>query len=466
MTLKEAFQSKYEKLLGQEAPAFFQSLTGDAQQAYRTNPSKPQSAMLREELEHAAAIPGVPQAYYGSISGHCPAHQAGYLYSQEPSAMLPVLALDPQPDDCVLDLCAAPGSKATQIASVLGTGEGLLVANEPVPKRAKILAENLERWGSANSIVTEAKPDALAPHFPAYFDKILVDAPCSGEGMLRKHPHAMAEWTAQTPHHCADRQKTILQAALQMLKAGGQLVYSTCTFAPEENEEITSWLLENFPLTLEAVNLPGTRPAQTAWGLGRDLTKARRVWPMDGFGEGHFIAKLTLNEALATPQPSRKKGKKKKQPRSHQGLDPKQQKNWQSFLAAWPLAFELARYQLRVFGQHLWALDPRLPALDALRLHKNGLHLGAFRKNRFEPSFALSLAVKNIDTLPQIELAPSDWQAYVAGETFPHPGHQGFVLLNFNGLIVGLGKQVQGTVKNFYPKGLRFKTETPKHLVF
>lgn len=462
MQLKEPFIEKYKQLLGDEAPAFFQALqTGSASQAFRINPLKPHTEQIKNLLLDYEILNDVKDAYLGHIKGNTPLHLAGYVYNQEPSAMLAVAALAPKKGERVLDLCAAPGSKATQIAAAI-TDTGLLVANEIIPKRAKILAENLERWGQKRSIVTQQAPKELVPYFPHFFDKVLVDAPCSGEGMFRKNPAAIDEWQIDSPLNCAKRQQEILVSALQMLKASGELLYSTCTFSPEENEGIVSWLLDNYPLELMDTQLDHLSPANSAWGLGQDLTLARRSWPHRHPGEGHFLAKFRLKaevpmiESKKNTPPSKHKKKKSSPPKqAWRTMTPEETKIWQTFLQSWPLESELTDLQLAVFGQKLWAIDPNLPNLAGLKLHKNGLALGTFLKQRFEPAYGLSLAIKNFEKFPTVNLTEADWQAYAHGESFTCPGHQGFVLLLLDQTVIGLGKHVQGTVKNYLPKGLR-----------
>lgn len=449
MTLPTNFKDKYTCLLGeQEATLFFASLeTQEEQKGFRINPLK-NTIDLDEYLGFPLTkAPFSQWGYLGSINGKSPLHQAGYVYSQEPSAMIVASVADVKPGDMVLDLCAAPGGKSTQLASQL-EGKGLLVSNEIVPKRAKVLAENMERFGVVNSIITNHAPHELSQHFNGFFDKIIVDAPCSGEGMFRKDEGAIHEWSTDTPTHCAQRQKDILHETLKLLKHGGELTYSTCTFSPEENEEIVSWLVEQYPVELLPLTIPQTSKGRSEWGSVKNLDYTVRLWPHLNQGEGHFVAKLRFNGHNESNTYSPKQ--------NDLSLNKEQLNLVRVFLKQFPLPFD---YQLVRFGNNVWA-TPSIPfSLKGLRILRCGLHLGTLLKNRFEPSFALAMALsKPAQRYPHIQITFEQWKKYVNGETFSYDGNIGWVLLLYKDLTVGFGKLVQNTVKNFYPKGLRFKT--------
>ncbi len=398
-----------------------------------------------EELQPA---PYSNEGFLGTVNGKSFLHQAGYEYSQEPSAMIVGTAAAAKPGEKVLDLCAAPGGKSTQLAAQM-RGKGLLVSNEIFPKRAKILSENIERWGVSNAIVTNHAPAELVPHFSGFFDRIVVDAPCSGEGMFRKDPNAVKEWTEESPLHCQKRQQEILSSAIKMLKHEGQLIYSTCTFAPEENEEIISWLVENYPVTIEEIPLSQTvSSGRPEWGSVDGLDKTVRIWPHENQGEGHFVAKLTFHGQNPTCKEKKVRKKRKEQ------LTKEQEKLWTEF--SMDFHYEITG-RLLVFNDHLWEVPELLPSLDGLKVMRTGLHLGDFKKNRFEPSYALALAMKKTENIPCLSITQKEWQSYTAGETFQRDGDQGWVLLVLDKIPVGFGKQVKGTVKNFFPKGLRFR---------
>lgn len=446
MKLPEAFIKKYQGLLGTEASAFFAALTeGQVQKGFRYNPLKPASLAQIEQYypEKLRPAPYASTGFLGAVSGKSLIHQAGLVYSQEPSAMIVGEVTAAKPGEKVLDLCAAPGGKTTQLAGQM-QGEGLLVANEIMPKRAKILSENLERWGVRNALVTNHAPAELVPYFSGFFDRILVDAPCSGEGMFRKEPEAVNQWTEELPLECATRQKEILPSALQMLKPGGTLIYSTCTFAPEEDEQLISWLLENYPVTLEEINLADTAAGRPEWGNGMpELTKTVRLWPHQNQGEGHFVAKLRFHGENPTVKEKRAKPTR---------LLPEAKQSWQEFEHAFPQTFT---ERLVVFGDQLWQLPVEVPTLKGLKVLRPGLHLGTLKKKRFEPSFALAMAHQD-EEWPQVAISLADWEKYVAGETFACAGNVGWVILKVDQTAVGFGKNVQGIIKNFYPKGLRF----------
>lgn len=458
MNLPQAFIDKYQHLLGDEAETFLTALTQEeVQKGFRLNPLKPHAKEMLAKFD-GRTLPQAPFAkdgYVGEISGKSILHQAGYVYSQEISAMIVASVADVQPGQRVLDLCAAPGGKSTQLAASLAN-HGLLVANEIYPKRAKILAENLERWGAQNTVVTNHAPAELVDFFPQFFDTIIIDAPCSGEGMFRKDEEAIQQWQADTPEMCATRQKEILDAAVRMLKKDGMLVYSTCTFAPEENEEMVSFLVENYPFEIVPLSVAGTSPGRSEWGSVTHLEDTVRIWPHLNEGEGHFVAKLRLTEAVISngvPKQKTKKAKKGKNT-SNNGLNKEQQKVMYDFTKRWPLPFE---GKLVPFKDNLWLLPQEMISLEKLKVLKPGLQLGVFKKNRFEPAFAWTMAIEDVSAYPSCQITLEDWQRYVRGETILKDGNQGWVVLVVDQVPVGLGKQVQGVVKNFYPKGLRFQ---------
>lgn len=444
------FKNKYEALLGEEATDFLQELSQETvNKGFRYNQLKPAGLAMVEKYYPDSLVPApyATTGFLGAVKGKSLLHQAGYVYSQEPSAMIVASVCAAQPGEKVLDLCAAPGGKTTQLASQL-QGEGLLVANEIFPKRAKILSENIERWGVKNALVINHAPAELVPHFTGFFDRILVDAPCSGEGMFRKEPEAVHQWTPELVAECAARQKEILSSAVKMLKQGGTLVYSTCTFAPEEDEQIVSWLIENYPFTLEEIKMAQVSHGRSEWGSVPDLIKTVRLWPHKKQGEGHFVAKLTFHGENTETKAKNKKNKK----RSEASLEKEVANLWQAFNQKFPLE---NKGKLIAFGENIWMVPTLAPDLKGLKVLRAGLHLGVVKKNRFEPSFALALAYQG-EAWPILHISMSDWQKYVAGETFSVAGNAGWVLLQVDQIPVGFGKQAQGVVKNFFPKGLRF----------
>ena len=266
-------------LLGPSLPDFLHSYEEPPARGLRVRPG------IQPPAEAGEPIPWAENAYdlpLDSTAGAHPLHEAGAYYLQEPSAMAAAAALHPRPGERVLDLCAAPGGKSTQLAAYL-RGEGLLVCNEPVPSRAQILSRNIERMGVPNAVVVSMLPEQLSGRWPGFFDKILVDAPCSGEGMFRRHPETRQEWTPASPMGCAQRQSHILRHAALMLRPGGMLAYSTCTFNPIENEGVIEGFLREHPeFSTVSFSLPGLPEC------GGTL----RLWPHQIRGEGHFVALL------------------------------------------------------------------------------------------------------------------------------------------------------------------------------
>ena len=346
----------------------------------------------------------------------------------------------PSPGMKVLDLAAAPGGKSTQLAAYLA-GEGLLVSNEISSKRAKILVENMERFGVTNVVVTNESADRLAKVFKGYFDLIVLDAPCSGEGMFRKQPDAMDYWSLDYPSQCASVQREILEDAVTMLAEGGRLVYSTCTWAPEENEEIVNWLLDEYDFDLLSVEHINGMVA------GIDLPETARMYPHHFKGEGQFVAHLQFKGENTAPKCKASKS----------NLSREQVTLWQEF-AQKHLKINL-RGILQTFGDQLYLLPELLPDLGKLKIARNGLHLGTFKKKRFEPSFALGLALKPSQVKQSVEIDQDEFVKYVAGETvqlaesLPNGWYQ--VLVKGNGL--GFAKVTGNVLKNYFPKGLRFK---------
>lgn len=459
--LPQAFIDKYQELLKEEAADFFAAITNASiKKGFRINPLKPNAQAMVEKYypEPLQKAPYAKEGYLGEVSGRSLLHQAGYVYSQEPSAMIVASVANAKPGEKILDLCAAPGGKSTQLAGQLHQ-QGLLVANEIMPKRAKILSENLERWGAKNVVVTNHAPEQLTQFFPKFFDKIVVDAPCSGEGMFRKDEEAIAQWQIDTPLTCAKRQKTILNEAVKMLKPGGELIYSTCTFAPEENEAIISWLVEHHGLTIEPIELSSqsVSSGRNEWGSVPGLEQTIRLWPHLNEGEGHFVAKLRLakntDQKMLPEATSPCKAKKKnKKSGTNSKLTKEQEQLWQAFYRQFPISLT---GQLTTFGDHLWLVPQELPTLQELKVLRAGIHLGEFKKKRFEPSFALAMALEQPKHYPNCQLSLADWEKYVRGQTIECPGNQGWVVLIVDEIAIGFGKQVQGLIKNFYPKGLR-----------
>ena len=435
MTLKKDFIEKYTRLLAAEAPAFFETFEKEPVSAFRTNPLK------EAQQDFMDKIPNMPWSYYGKVSGKSPEHVTGLVYSQEPAAQIVGQVASPQKGLKVLDLAAAPGGKSTHLLSYL-ENTGLLVSNEISSKRAKILVENVERFGARNVVVTNESAERLAKVFSAYFDMIVLDAPCSGEGMFRKDPAAIDYWDASYPAQCAQLQREILASAMDMLAPAGQLIYSTCTWSPEENEEIVSWLLENYDLEL----VPIDKINGMVDGIGYPETA--RMYPQHFKGEGQFVAKF---RSLA--ESSRKTIKPRKT-----NLNREQSQLWQDFCKE-NLQTSFDGF-LQVFGDQLYLLPHGLPDLSTLRIARNGLHLGTFKKKRFEPSFALGLTLTSNEVVRRVEISEADFIQYAAGNTVSVPLDlpNGWYQVAIKGNGLGFAKVVSGVLKNNFPKGLRFQS--------
>lgn len=454
--LPQDFAERMKDMLKEDYDVFLKSYENEKYQALRVNPLKVKDAAVEEKAPFS--LTKVPWAahgfYYDSADqpGKHPYHEAGVYYIQEPSAMAPAEYLEAKPGERILDLCAAPGGKSTQIGAALN-GEGLLISNEIHPARAKILSENIERMGIRNAIVTNETPEHLSEIFVEYFDRILVDAPCSGEGMFRKNEDAMTEWSKENVMLCAERQDGILSHAASMLRPGGRLVYSTCTFAPEENEGSISRFLEKHPeFSIVAVEKwDGMSAGVPEWisrpadGIGHTI----RLWPHRLKGEGHYLA--VLKKAGELPDDYRGGCRNGEQT----GLKEKDCKECMEFLDTY---FKKKPTGILVkFGDQIYLAPEGTPSLKGLKVLRPGLHLGTVKKNRFEPSHALALASKVFDVTYSTDL-PSDGaeiRAYLSGQTINREGEKGWYLITTDGYSIGWGKLAGGIMKNHYPKGLR-----------
>lgn len=456
--IPEEFLNRMRGMLGSEFEEFFAGYDRPSDQALRINTLKAdrQQFLQRSPFALQPVEWECNGFYYAAcdLPGKHPYHEAGVYYIQEPSAMLPATLLDAQPGERVLDLCAAPGGKSTQIAAAM-QGQGIFVSNEIHPARAKILSENIERMGITNAIVTNETPQKLTEHFRGYFDRIMVDAPCSGEGMFRKNEKALAEWNPSNVKMCAKRQDEILDCAADMLRPGGRMVYSTCTFAPEENEgSITRYLGRHSDFMI-------VKPEKTFemsdgiadWWIGtpEEIKDTVRIWPHRAHGEGHFAAVLQKNGEVDINVKSHSLYGEER------GLPEKDCKEYLTFQAE-SLNIRLNGSFVR-FGEQLYLLPAEAPALKKLRVLRPGLHLGTMKKNRFEPSHALALALKPSDALHAVDLSVSEQEvfSYLNGQTFSIEGEKGWYLITADGYSLGWGKLAGGIMKNHYPKGLRWE---------
>ena len=408
---------------------FLQSLQRPRAVALRMNPLKGEPPTLPFVTE---PVPWEPLGYYydpEARPGLHVFHEAGVYYLQEASAMAPVALLEPQPGEKICDLCAAPGGKSTQIAGRL-SGRGLLLCNEVSPKRAKILSRNIERLGIANAVVTNETPAVLAQRFPAFFDRVLVDAPCSGEGMFRKEEAAITDWSPETVQMCARRQGEILDCAAKMVRPGGRLVYSTCTFAPQEDEEAVEAFLETHPEFLP-------EPVEAPW-FQESGPAMYRMWPHKLLGEGHFAAVL---RRMGQPEDSPAPPPGEKLPRQ-----------WEDFAKVLDIRLPEGR-GLR-FGETLYWAPADMPDVSKLRVLRAGLELGTVKKDRFEPAHALALWLKDCRCQVSFPAESEEIKAYLHGEVLPCR-EKGWCLVKAGAYSLGWGKGDGSQLKNHYPKGLR-----------
>ena len=427
--IPQEFLNRVEKQLGEEYPAFLESLERPRAVALRFNPLKGEVPELPFVGE---PVPWETMGYYydpEARPGLHPYHEAGVYYLQEASAMSAVALLDPQPGEKILDLCAAPGGKSTQIAGRMA-GEGFLLCNEFNPKRAKILSRNIERMGIANALVTNEHPQRLAEKLPGFFDRVLIDAPCSGEGMFRKEEAAVTDWSVETVQMCARRQAEILSSGAILVRPGGRLVYSTCTFAPEENEQTIAAFLKDHPeFSLEAVDAPWFTPA----GEGQF-----RLWPHKLLGEGHFAAVLRKTGGKEGDVPEFK-------PQKLPG-------EWESFAKEMKITLPAGKAVL--FGSCLFWAAVEMPDIKGLKVLRPGLELGEVKKDRFEPAHALALWMKEAKTQVSFPAQSQIIRDYMAGQVIACD-RRGWCLVKVDGFSLGWGKGDGKVLKNHYPKGLR-----------
>lgn len=461
MNLPIEFEKKMKAFLGDEWDDFLYSYDNNRFQALRFNTLKVQSPEERMRILKTLKISSdkkvswANEAYYFDENvrpGKHPYHEMGLYYIQEPSAMSAAALLAPKPGMRVLDLCAAPGGKSTQLATYLGDS-GLLVSNEINTQRSRILSQNIERMGIKNAIVTNEDSFVLASHFPGFFNAIQVDAPCSGEGMFRKLPEAIEQWSMENVAICAARQKEILDNAAVMLKPGGTIVYSTCTFSKEENEDVIEYFLERHPdFTLEEME---------------------RFWPHKVDGEGHFVAKLVRRGCVDTDLKADRKTKKNKNSKNRKNetkpaLTKENMKLLSEFLdetisedmAAW-----IKNSRLVMFGEQLYRLPDIEVDIKGLKVQRAGLHIGEFKKQRFEPSHSLALALKISEAKNVVKLTWDDPQTtgFFNGQSVMLSDEQaaeckkGWALVCVDGYPAGWGKVNGAQVKTIILRGLEIK---------
>ena len=459
--LPEEFLDRMKTMLGDDFQAFLNSYQQPRTFGLRVNTAK----ISCEEFEKIvpfsiSPIPWIPDGYFYPEDvrpSKCAFYQAGLYYLQEPSAMTPVSRLLPKPGEYVLDMCAAPGGKATALGAAL-KGDGLLVANDISTSRARALLRNIELFGIPNSFVTSTAPKDLVPCFPEFFHKIILDAPCSGEGMFRKDEALAKDWSPAKSQELSLIQRELILQAADMLRPGGYLLYSTCTFAPQEDEGTVSYLLENRP-DMELVEMPGYEgfsDGVPAWGKGQpQLTRCVRIFPHKMNGEGHFMALLhkpgqAISEASHVfTKPNRT---------AFEYIDAFFREIGLKSLGGQP--FDWNRVEIK--GDKVYYLPPVSCSLRRINFLRNGLYLGDLKKNRFEPSQPLALALHKGEVSSVISLSVQDQrlERYLKGETIlinpeEAASPKGWQLLCVEGYPLGFGKLVGQTLKNKYPSGWR-----------
>ncbi len=437
----ERFLAEVKEILRDEYGDFLSAMQDQPHAALRINPIRKNAfAAAKPFMSDGASVLWEPLGFYADKSlrpGASIAHAAGAFYMQDASAMAPVAILNPKGGERVLDLCAAPGGKSGQIAAHMA-GEGFLLSNEIEFSRAKILAGNLERLGVGNACITSASAMALSRKLPEFFDAVLVDAPCSGEGMFRRDPDAIDQWTDGAPAGCASRQAEILDYAAKTVRPGGRLVYSTCTFNRLENEgSVENFLLRNPDFAPEEFELAG---------VGRSKNGMIRLWPHRVRGEGHFAALLRKKDGrgIAYPEMKANVGKEEKALLSE-------------------MFNRLPDGNCVRIGDEVVIISRLSPDVNALSgagvsIVRAGLVAASVMKNRMEPKHALAMALSPEDAKNSAALLREEALSYLAGEAIPVNAPKGWTLAVYEGMPLGWGKVNEGILKNHLPKGLRKRT--------
>ena len=458
-TLPLPFLERMKEMLGDDYDAFLKSYKNPRTYGLRVNTAK----LSCQDFQALSPfpirpIPWINTGYFyeeESRPARCPYYQAGLYYLQEPSAMTPASRLPIEPGDFVLDLCAAPGGKATALGAALND-TGFLLANDISTSRARALLRNLELFGMKNMLVTDEKPAKLAQRFPAFFNKILLDAPCSGEGMFRKEEALARDWTPEKSAELSDIQKDLVLKAADMLRPGGMLLYSTCTFSPEENEQTIEYLLQEYPefkiCEMEGYEGFADGMPQVTESKNPELEKTVRIFPHRMKGEGHFLALLQKGEKQEEGKRLPESGKNKKLP-----------EELEEFLGHIDRKFDSSRMDLR--GEKVYYMPEGLPTLRGIRFLRTGLLMGELKKNRFEPSQALAMNLKKEEYDQVIDLPLEDERVmkYLRGETLDvedlvKPKDKGWYLICVDGYPLGFGKLVNQMLKNKYLPGWRWNS--------
>ncbi len=439
MNLPLKYTKRMQSLLGAEYGAYLDSLEQERFFGLRANTLKISPETLAEKgLFRIAPVPWCAEGFYydgKERPAKHPYYHAGLYYLQEPSAMTPAALLPVSEGERVLDLCAAPGGKTTQLAAKLGR-TGVLFANDVSAGRAKTLLKNVELAGIRNAVVLSERPERLAEKFPGFFDKILVDAPCSGEGMFRKEPEMVKSWNDAMLDFCRKEQAKILEACAGLLCSGGLLLYSTCTFSLEENEESISVFLQNHP---EFRTHPIPKEHGFAAGLP-PLTDCARLYPHKIRGEGHFLALLEKTGTQAS-----------RELQQEQGGWEKEMEPFADFAAE--ILREKPAGKYKRYGDGLYLLPEEMPETGGLRVLRSGWFLGTLKKGRFELSQAFAMGLKKEEVRQIVDFPLEDGRVlrYLKGETVESDTPDGWTLVCVDGFPLGWAKAQKGRLKNKYP---------------
>lgn len=437
--MESLFLERMKKILGQEYDDFLVALQQEPIKGFYLNPVKKNVEHVLDH-QYITKHPYIQDGYYFDYQhyplGKSPYFHCGLYYIQEPSAMAVANCFDIQKDDYILDMCAAPGGKTCYVASRLGN-EGLMIANDINKLRAGILSSNIERFGLKNTIVTNIDPTRF--QFQGFFDKIILDAPCSGEGMFRKDSDAISSWSMNKVKECAYIQRQLIDSAYKMLKKDGLLIYSTCTYSLEENEAQVQYMMDHLHMELIPID------KQEGMSDGINLQGTIRMYPHKTKGEGQFIALLKKKEDTIT----------QKIPLLKPNITREQLKLVQKFYND-NLNIDVPPY-LYQSNNHIYAIADHFPDLQKVKILKNGLYLGECKKGRFEPSLSLALTLekKDVKRYYDISVNSQEVRDYLKGLTLAGQGQKGYGIICVDQYPLSFYKESNNQIKNLYPKGLR-----------
>ena len=435
------FLNRMKNILKDEYNDFIESLSKPSLKAMYLN-NKKQNILKYLDNQYLTPHPIVNNGYYFDYQnyplGKSPFFLAGLYYIQEPSAMLVADILNVKEDDYILDMCAAPGGKTCAVASKL-SNKGLMIANDINSLRAKILSENVERFALENTIVTNCDPVMFTKQLKGFFDKIILDAPCSGEGMFRKTDQAIDTWSEDKVKECAYIQRNLIEAAYELLAPGGELIYSTCTYSKEENEDIIQYALDQFDFTLV--------PIFKSHGMseGINMEEVVRLYPHRYNGEGHFIALLKKGKSGNTSKAQLLKS----------NINKDKQKIVTDFYKQ-NLNIPVPQYLLDN-NNHIYSILPHFPKLEKIRVLRTGLYLGECKKNYFVPSYSLALTLNKEEVKRSYSFKENDIEIkkYISGETLEGNNQKGYGVIFVEEYPLSFYKESNNQVKNLFPKGLR-----------